>query len=662
MPRDLSHHLHKFQATLIFGLFPRLHGFQHLDLLGCFAAPPKFLHHVHADSLNMDTANMHANRFEYFMTMPGNGVRGGGAQGDSSITKILNRIMDCIAYAAVELDYGRTLTFKTLIRAFDDFDIFESYINKEVLGKRTGSQGTLKQAITHLKHGVAFCKWMEWGKYSTAEYDELVKKLENLRPASRKGAPLEAAGNKKHKPSDVPLEEATHKTNEFCNQVLSEWNAYLSEWNAGTLLQNAKSIEEHATLLHAATMFKLTFDRGGRSIDLSRATIAFHGEALDSVQPKYAEEGASVIVLRRNGASTMQIWTKGHYMELNGADGFTREALALLEALFFECATWVGDGYALFTPTAHGSHASKAKEQNYFVDSGKFADYFLIQSTRYLGLQMRPNRARALHATHLNRQGASLALMESHAARVGGSVENMKTNYNMQSNDEVGHKSATLAKYQFDARFDGSKNTFAVLAIGTSTPREVKLARLIRRDAAGTMLCALFEQAAGATTVHLTEEFVSLPANEGFPRQKVTLGPDGQQVWRSQAASIKHAALELAKHSLDSDGMILDSMVTGKVEPTIGDMVHVGPPLHSFGEVIAIEGSNLKVAPAGQVCESVATSSRGFYQFKFGVAPVLVARDECTFPIDLTFHGASEMDKAFECTFELRKASCMETI
>jgi hypothetical protein len=603
-------------------------------------------------------ADMHANRFEAFMMMPGNGIRGGGARGANGIAKNVDRIMDCIAYAAVALNYPPTLSFKTLIRAVDDFDIFEDYINKELIGKRDGSTGTLKQAVTHLKHGVAFCKWMTWGQYSTAEYDELVDKLENLRSASPAagagGAQLDVAGNKKHKTSDVPLEEATRLTNDFCNQTLSEWEADTD--------CSAKSIEEHATMLHAAAMFKLTFDRGGRSIDLSRATIAFHEEVLLSAQSKPNEEGASVLVLRREGASTMHIWTKGHYMELNGAEGFTREALALLKALFFECATWVEDGHALFTPTAHGSHPSKAKNTYYFADSGKFADYFLMQSSRYLGLQMRPNRARALHATHLNRQGASVSMMESHAARVGGSVQNMKTNYNMQSNDEVGHKSATLARYQFDARYDQTKNTFAVLAMGTSTPREVKLARLIRKDAAGMMLCALFEQAAGATTVHLTEKFVSLPANEGFPRQKVTLGPDGQQVWRSQAASIKHAASELAKNGLDGDGLILDSMVTGKVEPTIGDMVHVGPPLHSFGEVIAIEGSNLKVAPAGQVCESVATSSRGFYQFKFGVAPVLVARDECTFPIDLTFHGASEMDKAFECTFELRKASCMETI
>ena len=160
-------------------------------------------------------------------------------------------------------------------------------------------------------------------------------------------------------------------------------------------------------------------------------------------------------------------------------------------------------------------------------------------------------------------------MMESHAARVGGFVQNMKMNYNnyMQSNDEVGHKSATLARYQFDARYDQTKDTFAVLAMGTSTPREVKLARLIRKDAAGVMLCALFEQAASATTVHLTEEFVSLLANEGFPRQKVTLGPDGQQVWRSQAAPIKHAASELAKNGLDSDGLILDSIVMYSVLP-----------------------------------------------------------------------------------------------
>lgn len=589
--------------------------------------------------------------------MPGNGIRGGGPRGFKGIDKNVDRIMDCIAHAAVELDYEKTLTFNTLIRAIDDFTIFEDYVNNVVIGRRNGSDGTVKQAITHLKHGVAFCKWMGWAQnYSTADYDELVKKLENLRSASPAiaDAQLEVAGNKKHKPSDVPLEEAMRKTNDFANRILSEWNA---DTDCTT-----KSVEEHATLLHAASMFKMAFDRGGRSIDLSRATIAFHESALDYAQPKLGEDGASVIVLRRGGASTMHIWTKGHYMLLNGADGFTREVLALLEALFFECVTWIEDGDALFTPTAHGSHSSKAKEKNHFADSGKFADYFLIQSSRYLGLQMRPNRARSLHATHLNRQGASVSMMESHAARVGGSVQNMRTNYNMQSNDEVGHKSATLARYQFDERFDGAKNTFAVLATGTSTPREVKLARLIRKDVAGTMLCALFEQAADVTSVQLTEKFVSLPASEGFPLQKVTLGPDGQQLWRSQAASVKHAALELAKNGLDSDAMILDSMVTGKVEPTIGDMVHVGPPLHSVGEVIAVEGNNLKVAPTEQVCESTATSSRGFYQFKFGVAPVLVAHDECTFPIDLTFHGASEIDKALECTFELRKASCMETI
>lgn len=626
------------------------------------------MHHVHAEKLNRSRADAHANRFGYYLSMPGNGIRGGRAIGAQSIAKNVDRIMDCIAHAAVELGYDEVLTFKTLIRAIDDFTIFEDYVNKELIGKRKSSGGTRSQAITHLKHGVAFCKWMGWAQgYSTADYDELVKKLENLRPAAAAiaSAPLEAAGThnkkvKKQKSNDVSLEEAMCKTNEFCNKILSEWNA---DTELG-----AKSIEEHATLLHDALMFKLTFDRGGRSIDLSRAQILFdedNGDIvdLDYLWPRPGEEGASVLVLRRGGASTMHIWTKGHYMELNGADGFTREALALLEALFFECATWVEDGDALFTPTAHGSHASKAKEKGWFTDSAKFADYFLVRSTCHLGLQMRPNRARALHATHLNRQGASVSMMESHAARVGGSVQNMKTNYNMQSNDEVGHKSATLARYQFDERFDGAKNTFAVLAMGTSTPRGVKLARLIRRDVAGsTMLCALFEQAAGATSVQLTEKFVSLPASEGFPRQKVTLGPDGQQVWRSQAASIKHAALELAKNGLDSDSLILDSMVTGKVEPIIGDMVHVGPPLHSFGEVIAIEGSNLEVAPAGQVCESVATSSRGFYQFKFGVAPVLVARGECTFPIDLTFHGASEIDKALECTFELRKASCMETI
>ena len=110
---------------------------------------------------------MHANRFEAFMVMPGNGIRGGGARGANGIAKNVDRIMDCIAYAAVALNYPPTLSFKTLIRAVDDFDIFEDYINKELIGKRDGSTGTLKQAITHLKHGVAFCKWMTWGQYST---------------------------------------------------------------------------------------------------------------------------------------------------------------------------------------------------------------------------------------------------------------------------------------------------------------------------------------------------------------------------------------------------------------------------------------------------------------------------------------------------------------
>ena len=62
------------------------------------------------------------------MMMPGNGIRGGGARGANGIAKNVDRIMDCIAYAAVALDYPPTLSFKTLIRAVDDFDIFEDYI------------------------------------------------------------------------------------------------------------------------------------------------------------------------------------------------------------------------------------------------------------------------------------------------------------------------------------------------------------------------------------------------------------------------------------------------------------------------------------------------------------------------------------------------------
>lgn len=610
------------------------------------------LHQKHQDELDWTVVSAQLEPFRVYMSEP-NGDRKGSGHTQQSIDKAVDRVLDCLAYAAIELEHSTNLSFKTLVRATDDFEIFESFIANELVARRGNRHSTIVQAVGHLKHGLGFCKWRNW--IDDADFNVLVTKLDNLKTSSSSSSDRP---KKKHKPAEVPppLGDACTKTTAFVDKVLANWQADKATAQEQSEQGDYELISEHCYMLQVALMFELTFQRGGRSIDLARATVAltqaFAEQALD------ADESDSLFLVQRDGKSSHYIYTKGHYMQLDGADSLSRSALTLLEELFFECATWIQDGASLFTPDAHGTQFTKAQTKYMFTDAGKFSDYFRKECTKHLDFAVRPNKARSMVSTHFTRSGASEALMRSQATRYGGSVENMMNVYNSQSSAELGHDSAIISKFQFDKRFMPSKNTVGVTAVIAGV-RQVHLARYIRQHE-GKSLHALFKPTASfLDSQELSANFVALDPSKEFPNMQVLF--DGvKQVCRSPVVSVKHAANELTKMGY-GDSEMIDDMVAGPISPIVGDMVAV-PHMFTFGEVVSNSNGTLGVALAVQVNNSAATTNRAYFKFKFGTEPTMVDESECIFPLDLTFHGADEVNKHLECTFELRKTEAQETV
>lgn len=622
-----------------------------------------FLHKgLDAHKLNLKTAHQHCGRFEAFMVCDHQpDRRGDKVTTQDTLDKYKDRILDCLSYAAFQLGHNTTLTFQTLARAQDDPEIISAYINKELVGRRRNDKGTIKQALVALSHGLCFCKSMRWFNGTDAEFDALLKKLESQRTTCYKAQ----TAPKKRKASDEPLKDVDAEVTAFAGTTQADWDS------AGDCTY--EQVARHCSRLHSAVMFNMVYQRGGRSADLSRASIVYHdGDSVESSMGSARarlglQSGDTIVLLERELKTQAYIYTKKHYMHLDGVGSLSRETLRLIDSLFFECATWTKDGDALFTPTAHGSEPSKAHVQTAFVDSAKFSDYFVACSTRLLGLSMRPNRARHMLATHLNREGASDELMASQAARAGSSVQNMRTTYNSQNNAEKGGLSNQLSRFQFDSRFDSEKNTFGVATVtGVECyKRDIQIGRLIRPAATSDrQLVALFHPTSPSEpTLQLSNEFLALPKAE-FPHLELAIDQvTGLQTWRNKTATSAHAKKLLKDRMLDTADVILESMqsIQMPVAPIVGDMVQV-PHLCVYGEVVGCQGGELQVALAENIDHALSTSVVGY--FRFGPKPqeATVALTEVAFPLDLKFHGAGKHKGAIECAFEVRKAMAMETV
>ena len=616
-----------------------------------------FLHNQrdNAEWLDFSLVNSHVERFQGFMSMLGNPDREGNViTNQVTLNKYCDRILDFLAFQALRCEYPSRLSFESLLWVVEDFWIVTSYIQDELVKKRANTAKTITQAITAIRHGVSFGKWMGWWSSTEENYQALLAKLD--RCANNPTGGVNTHPKKKHKASDVPLPEVMSKVAEFTAGVQSAWDS-------ATDLHDHEVLKQHCSDLHSALMFQLTFERGGRSVDFSRAIIAFHDELLDPPEGCQPRDGEALVLVKKldNGTVVTRcyLWSKNHYIYLDGANSMTREACRLCESLFLECATWVKDGDAVFTPSAHGSEESKAKVISHFADAAKFSDYFVIKSAHHLGLEMRPNRARSLVATHLNREGASNRLMASQAARAGSSVANMQSTYNAQSQAEKASLSNQLSRFQFDPRFNSDTNTFAVMTIGNGSPRQLKLARLIRQVANGQALVALFDEVDGHQ--QLTNKFLLLPKAD-FPRMQVCIdGTTGMQVWRNEIATTVHAHNVLEQSGLDSAEIILDTLVNEEQQPTVGDMVQL-PHLFALGEVIRTDGSTIEVALAREVAKAKANSNVCFYRFEYQPEVAKANRHQVQFPLDLKFHGISPGIESLECAFELRKSEAMQTV
>ena len=622
--------------------------------------PEPFIHKGPAAArLELGVAYQQANRFEGFMLLDHQpDRRGEKVTKQSTLTKYTDRCMDCISYAALQLGHSTTVNWKTLIRVQYDPAIIEDYIQKELVEQRKNEKGTIKQALIALSHGLCFCKNMGWFAGTDAEFDSLLQKVAPQRPTCYQAQ----SAPKRLKANDQPLKDVDAQVTEFAGTAQAAWDAATD--------CSYKEVCGICSMLHSAIMFKMVYQRGGRSVDLSRASIVYHdGHSVESslsLASGDREDGDTIVLLEPELKTQAYIYSKKHYMHLDGVDSLSRETLRLMDSLFFECAPWVKNGDALFTPTAHGSESSKAHVQAYFADAAKFSDYFSACSNRLLGFNMRPTQARYMIATHLNREGASDELMASQAARAGSSVQNMRTTYNSQHNAEKGAMSNQLSRFQFEKRFNPKENTFGVATAGVECySRDIQIGRLIRSPAASdTQLVALFHPTSPSEpTLQLSKEFLALPKAE-FPHLELAIDQvTGLQTWRNKTATSAHAKQLLKDRMLDTSDVILASMqsIQMPVAPIIGDMVQV-PHLSAYGEVVGCQGSDLQVALAENIDTASSTSVTAYFRFGLKPQEATVALADVCFPLDLKFHGANKHKGEIECAFEVRKAMAMDTV
>ena len=158
------------------------------------------------------------------------------------------------------------------------------------------------------------------------------------------------------------------------------------------------------------------------------------------------------------------------------------------------------------------------------------------------------------------------------------------------------------------------------------------LARLVREEAGGTGLFALYHPTTDSKLVELSCAFIRAPI-VGLPQGQLASDPTGGQIWRNQAAASKDAEGQFeAPYEF-----AIKSRVEAVPKPLPGDMGYVQCAIAEVIEAASADGKLVVKLATEQTQVPGRTLYRTYYRFLHDAKTMKVAANSVIFPLDLTF-------------------------
>jgi len=375
----------------------------------------------------------------------------------------------------------------------------------------------------------------------------------------------------------------------------------------------------------AETLALKAMVRGGRTVDLARLRLGVSDDIavsrawLDSVDL----EPEDAVLWLEDGSWTIAVLnSKKHWLHFPCAD------LSLLLELYARCFPELDLGDLIFTPAMHGTRATQSHSPHMFDTADKFGNFIQSTSQKLLGVSLRPYGMRRLNASRLQQNNCSAEVKQSFSALMGTGVRNLEGCYDQRTQRDKSYLAAEVQRHQDNLAFDPAQQN-KILAV--SKPPDVLMAavvaRLIRTEAGGNKLLALYEHA--SEFMELSEQFVMLPSSEfeHAPAGLLALEPvTGRQIWRNKSA----AALVATQRPLE--------LLSVLPNPAPKDMVYITDTC-SLAEVLEHSADEYTVLVAQQQDHGRSVTQAAF-RFTDASKTQSVTRDQLTFPVDLRFDSA----------------------
>lgn len=406
-------------------------------------------------------------------------------------------------------------------------------------------------------------------------------------------------------------------------------------------VKDSESLTNEDRCRVAETLLLKACARGGRAVDLCRLRLGVCSEGIAVsrawLQSAELKEEEAVLWLEEGSWSIGVLNSKGHWLHFPVAD------LSLLLDLYSRCFPSLDLGDWIWTPSMHETRGTKSHSPHVFECADKFGNFVESASVRLLGVPLRPYGMRRLNATRLQQRSCSTEVKQSFSALMGTGVRNLEGCYDKRTQRDKSYLAAEVERHQDNPAFDPAQQN-RILAV--TKPPDVLMAaavaRLIRTEAGGNRLMALYEHA--SDFMELSEQFVMLPTSEfeHVPAGLLALEPvTGRQIWRNTSA----AALVASQQPLE--------LLSVLPVPEPKDMVYLTDTC-SLAEVLEHSADEYTVLVAQQQDHGRSVTQAAF-RFTDASKTQSVTRDKLTFPVDLSFDSKNG-------TFYVHRSKTLPTV
>ena len=614
--------------------------------------PPALCNTLEGRQLDWDTLYVaEILEFTAFASAPINSNRNSNCVGsEEGLRKLCSAVDNVLAFAALKLEWGTTLSMEWLTCPDDFKELYEGYCTY-LIDERMNQPSNVAAQLGSLRHAVEFAskRTWEWGEWHLQDQTRLKALLENLKAqyADRSDR------HNKRKRGACEVHEEDEEADELTlgflrGKVMALESELLEMCAAGT-----DELHQHHRLAVADCLMLRLECRGGRGVDLQRLYMAYTFEKAKEWS-KDIDDGDSLLIGPEPKWQILIPDSKQHFIHQSLDD-----ETPLLD-LWLKCFPSLEYGTYIFTPSMHGVRGTKAEISDYFDKSSQFAIYFQkVCETRLEIYGLTPKGVRRLNAENLARIDASKEVMVSHSALLGTGTRNLEETYDCRSAREKGYLASQVQRFQFCPLYNPTVHNKILPALINGRGVELTLSRLIRQETDGVELFAAFTSiGSDGHSVELSADIL-MRTDRGRDLTNGRLAIDpviGTQHWRSREASQEAASDSYGEKGLNIAEFAVDAMVHDKPCLQLKDLVYV-KKFCTIGEVVQPpSGSKIRVRLATERDDIQGCSSKQtFYRFLHNAEMIDLSLDGVLFPIDLTFIATFGH-------FILRKSKGMATV